>query len=75
MNKLNDDLARYQFKQEKLTNENNHIQSEFLEKLKELEKEAVRYEVQIDKLKDSKADLLNDIMEAEKQILLWERKI
>jgi len=49
-----------------LTNENNHIQSEFLEKLKELEKEAVRYEVQIDKLKDSKAELLNDIMEAEK---------
>ncbi|KAM3134913.1 hypothetical protein pb186bvf_012913 [Paramecium bursaria] len=75
MNKLNDDLSRYQIKSEKLTNENNHIQSEFLEKLKELEKESVRFEVQIDKLKDSKADLLNDILEAEKQILLWERKI
>lgn len=66
MNKLNDDLSRYLEKSEKLTNENNHIQSEFQEKLKEFEKEAVRYELQVDKLKESKADLLNSILEAEK---------
>lgn len=40
-----------------------------------MEKEAVRYEVQIDKLKEEKADLLSEIVESERQILLWERKI
>lgn len=32
--------------------------SEFIEKLKDLEKESVRLEVEIDKLKEQKADLL-----------------
>mmetsp|Transcript_2903 Transcript_2903/g.417 ORF Transcript_2903/g.417 Transcript_2903/m.417 type:complete len:115 (-) Transcript_2903:672-1016(-) len=75
MNKLNDALYEFRAKHEKLKNENINIESEFVEKLKELEKKSVKLEVQIDRLKDEKANLLSDIVECERQILLWERKI
>lgn len=75
MNKLNDQLSNNKDTRQKLENENFNIESEFVEKLKELEKESVHLEVEIDKLKENKADLLNEIVECEKHILLWERKI
>ncbi|KAL4455762.1 hypothetical protein ABPG74_003172 [Tetrahymena malaccensis] len=75
MNKLNDAIYRNKEKQQKLDNENFNIKSEFVEKLKELEKESVKLEVEIDRLKEEKADLLAEIVESERQILLWERKI
>lgn len=75
MNKLNDGLSKNQSMKMKLEHENYNIESEFVEKLKELEKDSVRLEVKIDKLKEEKADLLSEIVEAERQILLWERKI
>lgn len=40
-----------------------------------MEKESVYLEVEIDRIKDEKAQLLSEIVESEKQILLWERKI
>ena len=46
-----------------------------MEKLKELEKQNVKLEIDIDRLKEEKAELLQSIVEAERQILLWERKI
>jgi chromosome segregation ATPase len=75
MNKLNDGLARNNTNETKLKNENYHIQSDVLEKLKELEKTNVKLELDIDSLKEEKADLLQNIVEAERQLLLWERKI
>ena len=75
MNKLNDGLSKNQASEEKLKNENFNIESEFVEKLKELEKDSVKLEVEIDRLKEEKAELLASIVEAERQILLWERKI
>ncbi|KRX04742.1 hypothetical protein PPERSA_11798 [Pseudocohnilembus persalinus] len=75
MNKLNDALYENRAKKSKLDNENFNIESEFVEKLKELEKDSVKLEVEIDRLKDEKANLLSEIVECERQILLWERKI
>ncbi len=81
MNRLNDKIAENKDKNIKLDNENYNIESEFIEKLKDLEKESVYLEViyfiqvDIDRIKDEKAQLLTEIVEAEKQILLWERKI
>jgi chromosome segregation ATPase len=75
MNKLNDGLSRNQGSETKLKNENFHIQSEFVEKLKELEHGNVKLELDIDDLKEAKASLLQNIVEAERQLLLWERKI
>merc|ERR1711976_893834 len=75
MKKLNEYLAANYESAKVLQNANININSEFIEKLKELEKESVKLEVEIDRLKEEKAELLSEIVESERQILLWERKI
>ena len=75
MNKLNDMFYKNKSKTEVLTNANFNIENEFQQKLKELENETIKLEDQITKLKESKAEILAEIVEAERQILLWERKI
>merc|ERR1711976_547327 len=75
MKKLNEYLAANYESAKVLQNANININSEFIEKLKELEKESVKLEVEIDRLKEEKAELLSEIEESERQILLWERKI
>lgn len=75
MNKLNDLFYKNTDLQEKLKNDNFNIENEFKQKLKELENQSIRLENNIASLKESKADILAEIVEAERQILLWERKI
>lgn len=75
MNKLNDLYYKNTASQTKMTNDNFNIENEFKQKLKELENESIRLENQINTLKEEKADILSEIVEAERQILLWERKI
>lgn len=75
MNKLNDQLYYNRESTQQLKNENFNIESEFVEKLKQLERESVKLEFDIDRLKEEKAELLSQIVESERQILLWERKI
>jgi DNA-dependent RNA polymerase auxiliary subunit epsilon len=47
MNRLNDKIADNRDKKNKLENENYNIESEFIEKLKDMEKESVYLEVKI----------------------------
>jgi hypothetical protein len=47
MNRLNDKIADNREKKNKLENENYNIESEFIEKLKDMEKESVYLEVKI----------------------------
>ena len=47
----------------KLKNENAHNESEFVQRLKDLERESVRLELEIDNLREHKADLLYEIVE------------
>lgn len=75
MNKLNELLSKNQQAQTKMSNDNFNIENEFKQKLKELENESLKLEQQISTLKEEKADILAEIVEAERQILLWERKI
>lgn len=74
MNKLNDLYYKNKSSKEVLTNANFNIENEFQQKLKELENETIKLEDQITKLKESKAEILAEIVEAERQILLWKRK-
>ena len=74
MNKLNDMIYRNDERQEKLTTDNFNIEMEFKQKLKEMENESIKLENQITQLKEQKSDILIEVIEAEKQILLWERK-
>jgi chromosome segregation ATPase len=75
MNKLNDLFYKNTAQQTKMTNDNFNIENEFKQKLRELENESIKLESQISTLKEEKADILAEIVEAERQILLWERKI
>lgn len=75
MNKLNDTFSDNLERQKNLKNENFNLENEFVQKLKELENESIKLENNIQNLKEEKADILAEIVEAERQILLWERKI
>lgn len=59
MNKLNDTIAVNSDKKSKLENENINLESEFVEKLKEMEREAIKLEINIDKIREEKAELMN----------------
>ena len=75
MNKLNELKYRHKFATVTLQDTNFNIEIQFKQKLKELENESFRFENQITQLKEEKADILGESVEAERQILLWERKI
>ena len=51
------------------------INIKFKEKLTNLENESVKLEMEIEVLREEKADILAQIIEAERQITVWERKI
>ena len=46
-----------------------------LKKLKEMEVSSIETEATLQATTEEKNQLLNDIVEAEKQVMLWERKI
>ena len=75
MRTLNDRFSDNNEKQQKLNNDNFNLENEFVQRLKELENESLKLETNIQNLKEGKADILADIVESERQILLWERKI
>jgi len=75
MTKVNQLLADHQAKQRLLADGNFLMETEFVEKLKYTELEAVSAEGQIVELKAQKERLLLDVVEAEKQIMLIEKKI
>jgi coiled-coil domain-containing protein 40 len=68
MNKLNDKLALNKDSNLKLKNENINIRSEFAEKLKEMEKESVKLEVHIDKLREEKVKIYSLLQLFEEKI-------
>lgn len=49
-----------------MTNDNFNIENEFKQKLKELENESIKLENSIGTLKEEKADILAEIVEAER---------
>ena len=51
------------------------VEIQFKEKLTAMENESVKLEMQIEVLREEKADTLSQILETERQIHLWERKI
>lgn len=75
LNRLNVEHSKQVLKETGLTNDNFNFETVFLERLKEMEEESVRLESKIETLKTEKADILQEIVEAERQICLWERKI
>lgn len=73
--KLNDLLAKHASRHDELLNSNHALEIDFKLELQELEQEAVSLEARATQLKMDKQDLLNRVVEAEKQLMLWEKKI
>jgi len=75
MNKYNGQLSKNIHSKDKLSHQFFDVEIEFKEKLKQMENESVKLEIEIEVLREEKADTLTQIMEVERQIHLWERKI
>ena len=75
MAKINRLVSEHGEKQQQLADENFLTETEFVQKLKELEADAVTTEAKIVALKEEKEGLLQDTLEAEKQTMLLEKKI
>ena len=75
MGKLNELIAKNTSSQENLSNTNFALEMEFVQELKEMEVESIRLEQHIADAKMQKKAIVDEIVEAERQIMLWEKKI
>merc|ERR1711988_732022 len=75
MSRLNELIGRNTKLQAELANANAVMEMEFKAELKELETESVTLETKIQEVKEAKSVLLEEIVETERQLLLWEKKI
>ena len=73
--KLNVLISSNNVQENSLVNDNFALETSCMEELKQLEKESVGYESQIEELKRTKASLTDQIVDVERQALLWEKKI
>lgn len=75
MSRLNDLIGKYKDKKSTLKRENNVKQIECEEEMKELKQEILETEAKIVESHEAKEKLLSKIMNTEKEVLLWEKKI
>ena len=75
MNRINVLLDKNRESFKALEDETRHLEKDFVDRLKELEKETISIDESIDVLKKDKEGVLEEIVESERQILLWERRI
>lgn len=75
MAKLNDLISKNTSLQGELANNTYTMEAEFMAKLKGLELASVQTDAQIAQLKDEKETVFQEIVEVEKQVMLWEKKI
>ena len=75
MSKLNELLAKNKAAQDYLANENYAKEIDFINDLKDLEAQSIRMDAKLESIKEEKATLMEDIVLAEKHMMLWEKKI
>jgi chromosome segregation ATPase len=75
MTKLNALISANHNQENQLQNSNFILETECVEELKEMEKECITLQASINDIKTSNATLSDEIMEVERQALLWEKKI
>ncbi|XP_077425880.1 coiled-coil domain-containing protein 40-like isoform X2 [Vanacampus margaritifer] len=72
--KLNTLLSKNTQLRQALEQENAMMETDFLHKLKEAERESIEMELKVEKTQGEKEKLLSSLMESERQIMLWEKK-
>merc|ERR1719265_2513213 len=75
MDRMNGVIVKNDGKSKELANSNQMMETEFVAKLKEIEAQCLRMEQQVAVVKEEKEKMTQDILESERQVLLWERKI
>eukprot|EP00968_Pinguiococcus_pyrenoidosus_P014777 scaffold1350_cov249-Pinguiococcus_pyrenoidosus.AAC.3 len=75
MTRLNDLIGKNSTMQQAIKNDNFVLEREFVESLKELEQESSELEQRTRKAREEKSQISTEIVEAERQLLLWEKKI
>lgn len=75
MDRMNGSIVKNTTKSNELANSNQMLETEFVAKLKEIESRCLDMERQVEQIKEEKTGMNQDILESERQILLWERKI
>ncbi|KAK3733202.1 hypothetical protein QZH41_019682 [Actinostola sp. cb2023] len=74
MIKLNTLITKEHGYKQNLAQENTLTESDFIQSLREAERESLEMQGQIEALTEEKERLLNSLVEAERQIMLWEKK-
>ncbi|XP_051939365.1 coiled-coil domain-containing protein 40-like [Hippocampus zosterae] len=72
--KLNTLVSKNTQLRDALEQENATIETDFLHKLKLAERETIEMECKLEKTRGEKEQLLSSLVEAERQIMLWEKK-
>ncbi|CAE7548972.1 IFT172, partial [Symbiodinium pilosum] len=75
MDRMNSALVKNEARSSDISNTNQMMETEFVQKLKEIETRCLDMERDVEKLKMEKDQMNQDILESERQVLLWERKI
>ncbi len=75
MDRMNGQISKYEGMTEGLVNDNQMLELEFQSKLKQIESSCSEMETYIEDIKAEKEVMTAEVIEAEKQIMLWERKI
>ncbi|XP_013002589.1 coiled-coil domain-containing protein 40 isoform X2 [Cavia porcellus] len=75
LKKLNVLLSKNRCSSEELQHSNMVTETEFVRELKAAERETIEMQDKLNQLCEEKATLLNGLVEAEHQIMLWEKKI
>jgi chromosome segregation ATPase len=75
MDRMSGSVVKNDARSKELGNANSMMETEFVAKLKEIEHKCLDIEKSIEKVKNEKTEMLENIMECERQVLLWERKI
>merc|ERR1719316_1907806 len=75
MDRMNGAIVKNETRSKDLANSNSMMETEFVAKLREIEGACVQMESTINQVKEEKTSMTQDILEAERQVMLWERKI
>ncbi|PNI31230.1 CCDC40 isoform 10 [Pan troglodytes] len=75
LKKLNMLMNKNRRGSEELEQNNRATENEFVRSLKASERETIKMQDKLNQLSEEKATLLNQLVEAEHQIMLWEKKI
>merc|ERR1719188_1637882 len=75
MDLMNGQAVKSDSKSKELANSNQMMETEFVQKLKEIEAQCLDIERNVSSVKEDKTGMTQEILEAERQVLLWERKI